>query len=87
MYWITVNTSGWIEGGHTEIRVGFTDEAKAEAERWSVSGEKLIERCFWRLVQERWSEVTGDQVTFEVDLPTIEGLIRRLPADDASGLN
>jgi hypothetical protein len=80
MHWITVNTSGWVEDGHTEIRVGFTDEAKAEAERWSGPSEKLIERCFWRLVSERWSEIQGTSVTFEVDLPTIQGLISRLAA-------
>ena len=87
MYWITVNTSGWVEGGNTEVKVGFTDQAKAEAERWSGPNEKLVERCFWRLLSERWDEVQGESVTFEVDLSTIKGLISRLPADEADKLN
>jgi hypothetical protein len=87
MYWISVNTSGWVDGGHTEIRIGFTDEAKAEAERWSSSEEKLIERCFWRFVSEHWDEIKGDSVTFEVDLAEIQGLISRLPAFEADKLN
>jgi hypothetical protein len=87
MYWINVNTSAWLEGGNTEIRVGFTDEAKAEAERLSSPAEKLIERCFWRLTFERRDEIHGDSVTFEVDLPMIQGLISRLPAFEADKLN
>jgi len=86
MYWISVNTSEWV-GGDTEIRVGFTDEATAEAERWSSPGEKLISRCFWRLLYERWDEVQGESVTFHVDLPTIKGLISRLPAFEEDSLN
>ncbi len=80
MYWINVNTSDWVDGGNTEIRVGFTNNARAEANKWSSPGEKLIERCFWRLVHERWSVIKGDTVMFEVDLETMRGLISRLPA-------
>jgi hypothetical protein len=87
MYWISVNTSSWVDGGHTEIRIGFTDEAKREADNWSTPNERLIDRCFWRLVSERWDEVAGDLVTFEVDLPTIKGLISRLPAFEAGKPN
>jgi hypothetical protein len=87
MYWLSVNTSGWVDGGHTEIRIGFTEEAKAEAELWSTPDEKLIERCFWRLVSERWDEIFGDSVTFEVDLPTMQRLISSLPAFEVDKLN
>ena len=78
MHVVTTNTSGWIEGSNTEIRVEFEDEAKAEAERWSGPGENMVEKCFWRLVHERWEEVKGTTVSFRVDKQDVLGLVQRL---------
>ncbi|HEV2277295.1 MAG TPA: hypothetical protein VGS02_03895 [Acidobacteriaceae bacterium] len=75
-----MNTSGWIEGSNTEIRVEFDDDAWAEAEGWSGPGEKIVEKCFWRLVWERWDEVSGESVRFRVSRSDLLGLVERLQA-------
>jgi hypothetical protein len=75
---LSVNTSSWIDGSNTEIRVEFEDDAWAEAEKWNGPGEKMVERCFWRLVSERWDEISGDSVRFIVNRNEVLGLIERL---------
>ena len=80
MYLVSVNTGDWVEGSNTEIRVEFDDEAKTDAENGSNPGEKLLDKCFWRLVYERWGEVQGTSVSFKVDRQNLPGLIERLRA-------
>ena len=57
MYVVTTNTSGWIEGSNTEVRVEFEDEAKAETDKLWRLGENLLEKCVWRFLYERRDEV------------------------------
>ncbi|MGA2277432.1 MAG: hypothetical protein ABSG00_07500 [Terracidiphilus sp.] len=83
MYLVSVNTGDWVEGSNTEIRVEFDDEAKADAENGSNPGEKLLDKCFWRLVYERWEEVQGASVSFRVDRRVLLGLIERLRVAEA----
>jgi hypothetical protein len=78
MYVITVNTNSWIEGSDTEIRLEFEDDARAEAEKWSGPSENMLEKCFWRLVHERWEEVRGASVRFKISRLDVLGLIERL---------
>ena len=80
MYVITTNTSGWVKGSNTDIRVEFEDDAKAEAEIWSGPGENMLEKCVWRLLHERWIEVQGASVTFRLNRQGVSGLIERLEA-------
>ena len=78
MYVVSTNTGGWVEGTNTEIRIEFEDDAKAEADRWSGPAENMLEKCTWRVISERWDEVTGDSVTFRLSRPDVLGLIERL---------
>jgi len=87
MHVVTTNTGGWIEGSNTEVRVEFEDEAKAEAERWSGPGENMVDGCVWRLLHERWDEVTGASVSFRLNRQDVLGLIDRLKSHDANSMN
>jgi two-component sensor histidine kinase len=83
MHVVTTNTGEWVEGSSTEIRVEFDDEARAETEKWSGSGENMLEKCFWRLVHERWDEVHGPSVEFRLNRRDVLGLIERLRVANA----
>ncbi|MGD0903574.1 MAG: hypothetical protein ABR924_11605 [Terracidiphilus sp.] len=87
MHVVSTNTGLWIEGSNTEIRVEFEEEAKAEAEKLSGPGEKLLDKCFWRLVHEHWDEVRGASVEFKVDRRDLLGLIERLRLANAETVN
>ncbi len=78
MHVVSTNTSRWIEGSNTEIRVEFEDDARAEAEKWNGPGENMLEKCFWRLLSERWNEISGESVRFKVSRDEVLGLIERL---------
>ena len=87
MYAMTTNTSGWIEGSNTEIRVEFEDDAKAEAERWSGPGENMLEKCVWRLLYERRDEVQGASVRFRLSKQEVLGLVERLRIANSESVN
>jgi len=87
MYAVTTNTSGWIEGSNTEIRVEFEDDAKAEAERWSGPGENMLEKCVWRLLYERRDEVQDASVRFRLSKQEVLGLVERLRIANSESVN
>ena len=87
MYVVTTNTSGWIKGSNTEIRVEFEDDAKAEAERWNGPGENILEKCVWRLLYERRDEVQGTSVSFRLNKQEVLGLVERLRIANCESVN
>jgi len=87
MHIVSTNTSGWIEGSNTEIRVEFEDDAKVEAEKWSGPGQNMLEKCVWRLLHERWEEVRGEQVVFVVSKRDVQGLLKRLRIANSESVN
>ena len=87
MYIVTTNTSAWIDGSNTEIRVEFEDDAKAEAERWSGPGENMLEKCVWRLLFERRDEVQGASVSFRLNRQEVLGLVERLRTAKSESAN
>jgi hypothetical protein len=87
MYVVTTNTSGWIEGSNTAIRVEFEDDARAEAEKWSGPRENMLDKCVWRLLYERSDEVRGSSVTFTLNRREVLGLIERLKAANSESVN
>ena len=87
MYVLTTNTGKWIEGSNTEVVVEFDDEAKAEAEKWNGPGENMLEKCFWRLLHDRWDEIGGTSVRFRVSRRDVLELIERLRVANAETLN
>jgi hypothetical protein len=87
MYVITTNTSGWIEGSNTAIRLEFEDGAKSEAEKWSGPGENMLEKCVWRLLYERRDEVCGPSVTFTLSKREVLGLIDRIRIANSESVN
>ncbi len=87
MYVVTTNTSGWIEGSNTEVRVEFEDEAKAETDKWCGLGENLLEKCVWRFLYERRDEVQGSSVVFKLNKRDVLGLIERLRTANAEAMN
>jgi hypothetical protein len=78
MYVVTTNTGGWVEGTNTEIRIEFDDDAKAEADKWSGPTKNMLEKCAWRVISERWDEVSGDSITIRLSRFDVLGLIERL---------
>ncbi len=87
MYVISTNTGKWIEGSNTEVTVEFDDEARAEAEKWSGPGENMLEKCFWRLLHDRWNEIDGTSVRFTVSRRDLLELIEKLRIANAETLN
>jgi hypothetical protein len=87
MYVVRTNTSRWVEGSNTEVRVEFEDDAKAEAESWNGPGEDMISKCFWRLLHERWEDVHGDSVTFVLSKRDVQGLVERLRFANSESVN
>jgi len=87
VYIVTTNTSAWIDGSNTEIRVEFEDDAKAEAERWSGPGENMLEKCVWRLLFERRDEVQGASVSFRLNRQEVLGLVERLRTAKSESAN
>ena len=87
MYVVTTNTSSWVEGTNTEVRIEFEDDAKAEAEKWNGPGESMLEKCVWRLLYEQRNEIHGVAVSFRLNKRDVMGLIERLRIANAEAVN